>query len=321
MNHRPRLPWIRAGSWPPELRNAMTRFGSDRIARFAALGLLAAVCFLLAFPLFARTGSRTTLPAALRWSPTELTDSQLQPPSWSHWWGTDLHGRDLLSRTIYGARISLLVGCVGAGMSLIVGVLWGAVAGFWGGRLDNFLMRSVDLLYTLPTVVLVLVLITVAEEPVQKFAGTDAAGSRLLLLIAGLGAVSWLTMARIVRGQVLVARSQPYVEASRALGSGPVRLLFRHVLPQVYGVALVYLTLTLPTVILAESFLSYLGLGIQPPQASLGSLIADGAAGLNPIRTCWWLLVFPGGVLGLMLSCLTLLGDALRDAQEVHPPG
>jgi len=306
---------------PPDVRRAAVRFASSRAARLSASGLVLFVTLLLLFPLFSQPWLEDILPAALRWSPTFLGESQLQAPSWQHWWGTDLHGRDVLSRTLYGARISLVVGLVGAGVSLVIGVMWGATAGCAGGRWDNLLMRLVDLLYSLPAIVLVLVLITVAEEPLRKWIGGGVAGSRTALLITGLGALSWLTMARIVRGRVLSARAQPFVEASRALGCGPIRLLFRHILPQAYGVILVYLTLTLPTIMLGESFLSYLGLGIQPPQASLGSLIADGAAGLNPVRICWWQLVFPAGVLGSILVSLTLLGDKLRDALELHTPG
>jgi ABC-type dipeptide/oligopeptide/nickel transport system permease subunit len=233
-----------------------------------------------------------------------------------------VHGRDLLSRALYGAQVSLLVGAVGAGVSLVIGVLWGAIAGYAGGRVDNVMMRCVDILYSLPSIIFVVVLITTLEAGLKDWLahiGSPRLGNlaRLLFLFVGLGAVSWLTMARIVRGQVLSLRQRPYVEASRALGAGPARILFRHILPNTFGVVIVYLTLTVPTIILYESFLSYLGLGIQPPMASWGSLIAEGADQINPIRIYWWLIVFPGGLLVAALLALNFVGDGLRDAWDV----
>ena len=248
--------------------------------------------------------------------PDALSDAQFQPPTAQHWFGTDIHGRDQLARVLSGARISLLVGAVGAGVSLLIGVLWGAISGYVGGRLDEFLMRFVDILYALPSVVFVIVLITTLESLVKDRLSQSNFGNsaRLLFLFIGLGAVSWLTMARIVRGQVLSLRSRQFVDASRALGASHARILLRHILPNVTGVIIVYVTLTVPAVILYESFLSYLGLGIQPPMASWGSLIAEGARQLNPIRIYWWLLVFPCGVLVTSLLALNFLGDGLRDA-------
>ena len=245
-----------------------------------------------------------------------LSDAQFQPPSAQHWFGTDIHGRDQFARVLYGARISLLVGAVGAGVSLIIGVLWGAVSGYLGGRTDEFMMRFVDILYALPSVVFVIVLITTLESLVKNWLTQSSFGisARLLFLFVGLGAVSWLTMARIVRGQVLSLRGRQFVDASRALGASHTRILLRHILPNVTGVIIVYVTLTVPAVILYESFLSYLGLGIQPPMASWGSLIAEGARQLNPIRIYWWLLVFPCAVLVTSLLALNFLGDGLRDA-------
>ena len=258
-------------------------------------------------------------PLLSAYKPDALSDAQFQPPSAQHWCGTDVHGRDLLARIMSGARISLLVGAVGAGVSLVIGVIWGAVAGYAGGRVDGLLMRVVDVLYSLPSIVFVIVLITTLEEWLQtallKGFGTNGAVSvRLLLLFIGLGAISWLTMARIVRGQVLSLRTRNFVDASRALGASHIRILWRHILPNVYGIIIVYLTLTVPGVILYESFLSYLGLGIQPPMASWGSLIAEGASQLNPIRIYWWLIVFPGAALMTALLALNFLGDGLRDA-------
>jgi peptide/nickel transport system permease protein/oligopeptide transport system permease protein len=210
---------------------------------------------------------------------------------------------------------------VGAGVAFVIGVAWGAVAGYVGGRWDGLMMRFVDILYSLPSIIFVIVLITTLDELARQwlakaFGPKLAASTRILFLFAGLGAVSWLTMARIVRGQVLSLRHRSFVEASRALGASHARLLWHHILPNVYGVIIVYLTLTVPAIILYESFLSYLGLGIQPPMASWGSLIAEGAQQLNPIRVYWWLIVFPGAMLVAALLASNFLGDGLRDAWE-----
>jgi len=252
-------------------------------------------------------------------SPTTLTDALAHPPSTLHWFGTDLMGRDLLSRLVYGARISMMVGLVGAGVSLFIGVLWGAVAGYVGGYCDGIMMRAVDILYSLPSVIFVIVMITTLEGLfknwlLQNFSPEAAGVARLLFLFAGLGAVSWLTMARIVRGEVLSLRTRSFVDASRAMGASHTHILLTHILPNVAGVVIVYLTLTIPSVILYESFLSYLGLGIQAPQASLGSLLAEGSAQINSLRLYWWMVVFPGLLLVVMLLTLNFIGDGLRDA-------
>jgi oligopeptide transport system permease protein len=248
------------------------------------------------------------------------SDAQFAAPSLSYWFGTDVHGRDVFTRVFAGTRISLLVGAVGAGVSLVIGVCWGMVAGYLGGRTDSLMMRFVDILYSLPSIVFVIVLITTLEgyvkALVQSLSPSLAPTARLMFLFVGLGAVSWLTMARIVRGQVLSLRTRPFVLASQSLGAGHTRILFRHILPNVLGVVIVYLTLTVPAIVLYESFLSYLGLGIQPPQASLGTLIAEGAAQINPLRVRWWLIVGPGGVLAATLLALNFLGDGLRDALD-----
>jgi ABC-type dipeptide/oligopeptide/nickel transport system permease subunit len=201
--------------------------------------------------------------------------------------------------------------------------LWGAIAGYVGGRTDGAMMRFVDILYSLPSIIFVIVLITTLEAGLKSWLAHVGSpklvgAARLLFLFVGLGAVSWLTMARIVRGQVLSLRQRAFVEASRTLGAGPLRILARHIIPNVLGVVIVYLALTVPAIILYESFLSYLGLGIQPPMASWGSLIAEGAGQINPIRIYWWLIVFPGGLLVLTLLALNFLGDGLRDAWDVR---
>jgi oligopeptide transport system permease protein len=248
-----------------------------------------------------------------------ISDEQFARPSPAHWFGTDVHGRDVFTRVFYGARISLLVGVVGTGVALVIGVTWGAIAGYVGGRTDGLMMRFVDVLYSLPSIVFVIVLITTLDQWarawVTRIFGPDLARSTpILFLFAGLGAVSWLTMARIVRGQVLSLKNRSFVEATRALGAGHTRVLFRHIVPNTYGVIITYLTLTIPAIILYESFLSYLGLGVQPPMASWGTLIAEGAQQLNSIRIYWWLIVFPALTLVSTLLALNFVGDGLRDA-------
>ena len=261
-------------------------------------------------------------PVLTSYSWNAISDAQFHPPSAKHWFGTDVHGRDLLTRVMYGARVSLLVGVVGAGVAFVIGVTWGAVAGYVGGRLDGIMMRFVDVLYSLPSIIFVIVLLTTLKELARAWFTTNLGpfGAKLagitpmLLLFAGLGAVSWLTMARIVRGQVLSLRTRAFVDASRALGANHARILWHHILPNVWGIVIVYLTLTVPSVILYESFLSFLGLGIQPPMASWGSLVAEGAGQMNPIRIYWWLIVFPASLLVSTLLALNFLGDGLRDA-------
>jgi peptide/nickel transport system permease protein/oligopeptide transport system permease protein len=247
----------------------------------------------------------------------ELSIHRLAAPSMQNWLGTDLHGRDLLTRILYGARISLLVGFVGATISLVVGVTYGLIAGYFGGRLDNAMMRGVDILYALPRIVLVIVLISLFDLKL-KHALDDtllaplANHARLLLLFVGLGLVEWLTLARIVRAQVLSIKERPYVLSSRLIGQRTPTILFRQILPQILPIIMTYLTLALPAVILEESFLSFLGLGVQAPLASWGTLLADGAALLNPISTPWWLIVFPALTLTSTLLLLNLLGDQLK---------
>lgn len=260
---------------------------------------------------------------AQRYDPDRLSDEQFRAPGARHWFGTDVHGRDLFSRVLYGAQVSLMVGLVGTAVSMVIGVLWGAIAGYVGGRLDSIMMRFVDILYSLPSLIFVIVLITTLEGVLKRWLGRMGApglesAARVLFLLAGLGAVSWLNMARIVRGQVLSLRQRTFVEASRALGANPARILFYHIVPHTVGVIIVYLCLTVPAIVLYESFLSYLGLGIQPPMASWGSLLAEGADQINPVRIYWWLIAFPGGFLVLTLLALNFIGDGLRDAWEVR---
>ena len=300
-------------------RRAWLRFKRNRPAMWSAWYLAALLAAVVAWPLLLKLAGGS--PACLH-PPDALSDNQFAPPSAQYWFGTDLHGRDVFSRTLFGAQVSLLVGVVGACVSLVIGVLWGAVAGYVGGRLDSFLMRLVDILYSLPSIIFVIVLITTVGETLKQSHLVQQSPAaehslRVILLFLGLGAISWLTMARIVRGQVLALKSRAFVEASRALGAGTGRILFRHIIPNIFGVAITYTALTLPAIILYESFLSYLGLGVQPPMASWGTLIAEGVQQINPIRIYWWLIVFPGGVLVTTLLALNFLGDGLRDAWDV----
>jgi len=252
--------------------------------------------------------------------PNLASESPFTPPGPGHWFGTDIHGRDLLVRTLVGTRISLLVGLTGAAVSVVIGVTWGLVAAYAGGRTDSILMRTVDVLYALPNIIFVMLVIGLTETHLirwlQSVAPSIAGSARLLLLFICLGAVSWLNMARIVRGQVLSLRNRPFILASRVLGAPASFILRRHLLPNVAGVVIVYATLTVPAVILYESFLSFLGLGIRPPDASLGTLIEDGARQLNPIHIRWWLLAFPAGILATTLLALHHVGDGLRDALD-----
>ncbi len=223
-------------------------------------------------------------------------------PRSAHWLGTDTLGRDLFARMLYGGRISLMVGLVATFVALVIGVSYGAIAGYVGGKVDAAMMRIVDILYALPFTIFVILLMVFF-------------GRNIFLLFFAIGAVEWLTMARIVRGQVLSIKKMEFIEAARALGFGRRRIIFRHVIPNVLGPIIVYTTLTIPAVMLLEAFLSFLGLGVQPPMSSWGALIKDGA---DKMEEFWWLLVFPGGIFSLTLFSLNFLGDGLRDALDVR---
>ena len=251
-------------------------------------------------------GVMGALTLAAPWLPG-LADPALQdlklgaiPPSPAHWFGTDELGRDMLARVVYGGRISMLVGLVGTFVSLVIGVTWGAVAGYAGGRTDDFMMRVVDILYALPYIFLVILLLVLFSKS-------------LIMLFVALGLVQWLTMARIVRGQVLSLKNQTFVEAARALGADDRTIIFRHIVPNTLGPVIVYTTLTVPAVILQEAFLSFLGLGVQPPAASWGTLVSNGSQVLALFP---WLVIFPGIALSLTLLCFNFLGDGLRDALD-----
>ena len=275
------------------------------------------------------------LPAALKETSagTFLPPMALAGDGMRHWLGTDVNGQDLLYRLVSGARVSLGVGIAGALISLVVGTLYGMVSGFAGGRVDALMMRALDVIYSVPRILFIMIFIA-ALDPYLKdwldalrlwaqgrgwlWVESRVNGiipySRILVMIVSLGLVEWLTMARIIRGQVLVLRETTFVTAARAMGQRPWVILWKHLLPNLATVILTYLTLTIPAVVLDESFLSFLGLGIEAPAASWGSLLKDGAQAINPLESKWWLLVFPAAAMSMTLLALNFLGDGLRDA-------
>jgi peptide/nickel transport system permease protein/oligopeptide transport system permease protein len=260
-------------------------------------------------------------PAVMPEGSAEVSGNQFSPPTLAHLFGTDLDGRDVLYRVLEGARVSLLVGFSGALISFFVGTAYGLVAGYAGGRTDAGMMRAVEILYSIPRLIIILIFINAFDKHLKDWmagAGLNGlvADSRVVILILCLGLIEWLTMARIVRGQVLALKAQQFVAAAEALGQSHFKILTRHLLPNLLGIIVVYLTLTVPAVILDESFLSFLGLGIQAPQASWGSLLANGAEVINPIRSNWWLLVFPAVAMCVTLLALNFLGDAIREAAD-----
>lgn len=285
---------------------AWKRFRRNRTAVVSAVVVSAIALAVLLGPLF--------LPASYA-QPSALSFS---PPTWKHPFGTDLNGRDVLHRVLTGGQISLLVGLCGALVSLVIGTAYGLIAGYAGGRADSLMMRVVDILYSVPRLIFILICINAFNAKLQSLAsglGWDwlVASSRIAILIVSLGVIEWLTLARIVRGQTLELKSRAFVTAAVGLGQSHVAILLRHLLPNLTGVILIYLTLTIPAVIIDESFLSFLGLGVQAPMASWGSLLADGAGSLNPIKIRWWLVVFPAISMAVTLLALNFLGDALRD--------
>lgn len=293
-------------------RDAWLRLRKNKlaVAGGAVLALLALLCFV--GPLFAQSYREMDL------------NLGATGPSAQHWFGTDIHGRDLFARVLYGGRISLMVGLVASLVALFIGVTYGAVSGFFGGKTDTVMMRLVDILYALPFTIFVILMMVFLKDPMKAFDAwlsqwsflSDVQGlGKILLLFAAIGAVEWLTMARIVRGQTLAIKRMEYIEAARTLGLSRRRIIFRHMLPNILGPVIVYTTLTIPAVMLLESFLSYLGLGVDAPMSSWGTLIKDGAEKMEEFP---WLLVFPGTVFSLTLLSLNFLGDGLRDALDVR---
>lgn len=284
-----RLPPVEAGTslW----RQAWYRLARNKMAVVCALVLVVLTLASFLGPLFL-TQSYETQNLALG----------AVRPGVHHWFGTDTLGRDLFVRILYGGRVSLFVGLCATAVALIIGVIYGAVSGFVGGKTDVLMMRVVDIIYALPFTVFVILLMVFF-------------GRKFVLMFVAIGAVQWLTMARIVRGQVLSLRRQEFVEAAEALGLSTPRIIFRHIIPNTLGPIIVYATLTVPAVMLLEAFLSFLGLGVQPPMSSWGVLIKDGADSMEEFP---WLLIFPGVILATTLFSLNFLGDGLRDALDVR---
>lgn len=253
------------------------------------------------------------LPRTLQGHDVQRLAQNREPPSLSHPFGLDVLGRDMLQRCLYGGLISLGIGLGAAAISVTVGVLWGAVAALAGGRVDTLMMRLVDILYGLPYILLVILMKVGLERPLTEAIG-DRQAANIIILFVAIGSVSWLTMARVIRGQVLSLREMPFVEAARAGGVGPFGILRRHLLPNLVGPIVVYATLTVPQAILQESFLSFLGIGVAQPTPTWGSLASEGVAAINTVVSFWWMLLYPCLFLGTTLLALNFIGDGLRDA-------
>jgi len=264
-----------------------------------------------------------TLPITTQMYSQQDLDANREPPQFESFalFGYDLLGRNLLWRCLFGGVVSLGIGLAAAAISVVIGTVWGALAGWYGGRIDNAMMRLVDILYGLPYV-LMIILLKIAFEPKlikllnSIFGPGQERVANIVILFLAIGGVSWLTMARVIRGQVLSLKTQPFMEAARAGGVPTRRILLRHLLPNLIGPIIVYATLTVPQAILQESFLSFLGIGIQAPVPTWGSLAAEGVKAVNTVVSFWWMVFFPSVLLGLTLLCLNFIGDGLRDALD-----
>jgi oligopeptide transport system permease protein len=272
-----------------QFQDALARLKRNKAAVASLITLIVLIAFAVVGPWFIPHNYEDPDWAAFR-----------APPSFAdgHWFGTDQNGRDLLARTLFGTRVSLLVALIATVVSVVIGVSYGAIAGYVGGRVDQAMMRFVDVMYALPYILFVILLMVIF-------------GRNVFLLFAAIGALEWLTMARIVRGQTLSIKQREYIEAARAAGLGTTAIIFRHIVPNLVGPVVIYATLTIPEIVVVESFLSYLGFGIQEPLTSLGTLIAEGA---NVLEVLPWLLWFPAAFLVLLLLSLLFIGDGLRDA-------
>ncbi|WP_055046238.1 ABC transporter permease [Devosia sp. A16] len=272
-------------------QDALRRLFNNKAALVSIFVLVAIVLFALVGPYF------------LPWSYDKIDWSSIRkPPDWAkgHYFGTDQNGRDMLARTLQGTQMSLLVAAVATFVSVVIGILYGAIAGYFGGKIDAVMMRFVDIMYALPYILFVIILVVIF-------------GRSPVLLFVGIGCLEWLTMARIVRGQTLSIKQREFIEAAKAGGAGPFTIIFRHIVPNLTGPVVIYATLTIPEIIITESFLSYLGLGVQEPQTSLGTLISFGAPVAEALP---WMLFTPAALLVTMLLCLSYLGDGLRDALD-----
>ncbi|NND90542.1 MAG: ABC transporter permease subunit [Granulosicoccus sp.] len=290
-----------AGGSPPlpgrsQLQDALARLVRNKGAMVSLAMLCLLIVLAIAGPWFIPHNYEDPDWSAFR-SPPSLADG--------HWFGTDQNGRDLLARTLFGTRVSLLVALIATLVSVVIGVTYGAFAGYVGGRADQAMMRFVDVMYALPSILFVILLMVIF-------------GRNVFLLFAAIGALEWLTMARIVRGQTLSIKQREFIEAARAAGLGTGAIVFRHIVPNLLGPVVIYATLTIPEVVVVESFLSYLGFGIQEPLTSLGTLIAEGT---NVLEVLPWLLWFPAAFLILLLLSLLFIGDGLRDAFDPRERG
>lgn len=272
-------------------QDAMRRLRKNKAAMVSIFVLAAIILIAFFGPFFMKWGVGQVDWGSIR-----------KPPDFAkgHYFGTDVNGRDLLARLLQGTQMSIMVAGVATFVSVVIGVVYGAISGYFGGRVDALMMRFVDIMYALPYILFVIILVVIF-------------GRSPILLFVGIGALEWLTMARIVRGQTLSLKEREFIEAARAGGAKPMSIIMRHIVPNLTGPVVIYATLTIPEIIITESFLSYLGLGVQEPQTSLGTLISTGAplAEVMP-----WMLFFPAGVLVTMLLCLTYIGDGLRDALD-----
>ncbi len=270
-------------------QDAWRRLKKNKLAVFGAIVLIIIVAASIFVPIF----------SSYSYDQINL-DKSSEPPSLEHWFGTDQLGRDILVRSLIGGRISLMVGVIATAVSFVIGVTYGAISGYFGGYIDELMMRIVDVIYSLPYLFLVIVLLAFFTKSI-------------FMLFFVLGAVSWLTMARIVRGQVLSIKNQEFIEAARAVGVETPMIIFRHVVPNTLGPVIVYTTLTIPSAMLSEAFLSFLGLGVQPPLASWGTMVNEG---VEAISVYPWQLIFPGLMMAITLFSLNFLGDGLRDALD-----
>ncbi len=322
------------GHW----HEARARLAASRSSRWALRFLVAALVLSLLTPLLPLPSPAAlnlrSLPRAPVWPWQQLGGNGFRREYWElsaldsglvdlrqtlfgswqtgSWLGTDAKGRDLLSRILWGSRTSILVSLAATACSLLIGVTYGAFAGYLGGRTDRLMMRVVDVLYSIPFVFLVIFVLALLDGWLDESASFD----REVVFYALVGGVTWLTMARIVRGQVLALKNAEFVLAARALGASTSHVVFRHLVPNLLSVVIVYLTLTIPSIMLFEAFLSFLGLGIQPPRVSWGLLAADGVEAINPLHSFWWIVLWPSIAMGSTLLALNFLGDGLRDALD-----
>ncbi|MEO6396181.1 MAG: ABC transporter permease subunit [Devosia sp.] len=282
------------GQATPTKGRSLTQDALGRLVRNRAA--LASIILIILIGLIAFIG-----PYFVPWDFSKVDWSAIRkPPDWAkgHYFGTDVNGRDVLSRMMQGTQMSLTVAFVATFVSVTIGITYGAIAGYFGGRIDGLMMRFVDVMYAMPYILFVIILVVIF-------------GRSPVLLFVGIGCLEWLTMARIVRGQTLALKEREFVEAARAGGAGPLAIIRRHVVPNLTGPVVIYATLTIPEIIITESFLSYLGLGVQEPRTSLGTLISQSA---SAVESQPWLLLYPAAVLITLLLSFTYIGDGLRDA-------